>query len=168
MEQNVDKLSKSFSFAEFEFKVAINRAISFETLKKFPKFLEAIINNNTAMQFAANKKQKISAQAAIDYYELELLYEEYTPKIVKDAFAHMLEHANSCLPKNYDDYEEYANAVLKAAEKYEILYDYLAENEKGEEVSCAGLYTELMELVSLGFTQGRPQKKGKVIMKKNI
>lgn len=174
---NVTKFNKQFTIGELNFTISINRAIAYEAFSQYPQYYNAITKHQDLIELVKNEKEKNKnlqakqlAQNIADTIDdnnlqqiLELLdtkdsLDMYGEKIVNYCFAKLLEYAETELPENITNYEEYKNYIFNYCKENEIFYDY--ENEENELEQ--GLVSLVMDFVLMGFTQGNTPRKSKL------
>lgn len=177
---DVTKLTKHFTIGELDFSISINRAMAVSAFKQYPQYYDAVLKNEQIIELLYEEKEKNKTnkeiienvsndikindtKTLISYMELQETMQTYSAKIVKFLLPEMLAY-NACkLPNGVENYDIYANYILEYCEENDILEDYYGENCETQEVEVeTGLYSNIMEFITLGFMQGNTKKKGKL------
>lgn len=132
------KNTKHCSVGEYDFDIAINRQITLDGLKKFPKLWKAMMKG---AKVSPNVENMEDITAIADLLEMNDILEEELPKFTVYVLPKMVELAGG-EPFDYDKFRE-----------------YLVENEVDGDFD-----QKIYEFAMLGFTGDKSEKKAKVAM----
>lgn len=167
---DVTKFSKHFSIGELDFSIAVNRAIAVDGFKKYPQYYDAVLQNELLTNSIENNGKSLevtNAKELIQCIETAEQVSVYSKKIVDYLLPTLLKYAETPLPQDITTYDDYAHYIISYCNENDILEDYIEIKvvngvETDEENIVKGLYSLVIEFISMGFTQGNTKKKGKL------
>lgn len=161
MSKQYNVFKKTYTIGDYSFTLAVNREIAVKYFRKYPKYYDCFLKINQI-----NEKyvvgETLKAEDIIEIRYLSGIADEASENIVREAFPELLAYAyengeNMTITNFYD----YADDVLAFCEENELLYNNTYEDDDGEEQSFQGLFSLIMEFISMGFIDGngKPTKK---------
>lgn len=174
------KFVKHCEIGELKFDISLNRAMAIKAFETFPNYWETL-RKSEALKDAISKQNgkneididSFSLNATIDLLELSEAIDEESENIVNYLLPKMLEYAETKLPLEYSNYDEYALAILKYCDENNVLYNYIAEEIITEpeykviENEQLGFYAKAMQFITRAFTKGGERKKSTVTVVMN-
>lgn len=152
---------KKYTIGEYEFTLAINRQMAVNYFRKYPDYYDSFIKIDS-LQGKYKDGEPLTAQDILEVRYLTEKAEEASEDIVREFFGEMLAYAYENGENNgITDFYDYAEKVLAFCDENELLYNSAIEDENGETQTFKGLFTLIMEFISLGFIDGngKPIKK---------